>query len=87
MHSAGFSLEPRERYDILHGMTVHEPLDSPQRAKLTVEDFLLLDRSGAFDAYAKAELINGTIFVVNAQFSEHIATAGTPAVAAPASGR
>ncbi|MCW1431011.1 Uma2 family endonuclease [Novosphingobium sp. JCM 18896] len=53
-------------------MTVHEVMDSPQRAKLTVEDFLLLDRSGAFEAYAKAELIDGTIFVVNAQFSEHV---------------
>lgn len=53
-------------------MTAHEAMGAPQRAKLTVEDFLLLDRSGAFEAYAKAELIDGTIFVVNAQFSEHM---------------
>lgn len=52
-------------------MTVHEPVTTPQVAKLTAEDFLLLDRSGAFDAYAKAELINGTIYVVNAQHRPH----------------
>lgn len=38
---------------------------------LTVDDFLLLDRSGAFDAHAKSELIDGTIVVVNAQYSQH----------------
>lgn len=42
-----------------------------QVAKLTVDDFLLLDRSGAFAAYRKTELINGTIVYVNAQFARH----------------
>ena len=48
------------------------PLNAPQIASLTVEDFLLLDRSGAFDRYHKSELINGRIIVVNAQYSEHM---------------
>ena len=52
-------------------MTAQDALARPQAAKLTVEDFLLLDRSGAFAAYAKTELIDGTVFVVNAQFAEH----------------
>ncbi|RZK00812.1 MAG: Uma2 family endonuclease [Novosphingobium sp.] len=72
MHLPVLGLERSVGYDSLQGMTVHEVMDSPQRVKLTVEDFLLLDRSGAFEAYAKAELIDGTIFVVNAQFSEHM---------------
>lgn len=46
--------------------------DMPQPALLTVRDFLLLERSGAFDRYHKSELINGTIVVVNAQFSRHM---------------
>jgi len=53
-------------------LTAQQALTTPFVAKLTVEDFLLLDRSGAFDGYAKTELINGTILVVNAQFSEHM---------------
>ncbi len=52
-------------------MTAQDALARPQAAKLTVEDFLLLDRSGAFAAYAKSELIDGTVFVVNAIYSEH----------------
>ena len=49
-----------------------EALTTPRPARLTVDDFLLLSRSGAFDRYAKTELINGTVTVVNAQFSEHL---------------
>ena len=52
-------------------MTAQEALGRPQRAKLSIKDFLLLDRSGAFDRYAKTELIDGTIIVVNAQYSDH----------------
>lgn len=33
---------------------------------------MTLDRAGAFDNYSKTELIDGTIYVVNAQFSEHM---------------
>lgn len=53
-------------------MTYEQPLTVPHPVKLTVDDFMLLDRSGAFDRYAKSELIDGTIYVVNSQFSEHM---------------
>lgn len=52
-------------------MTAQDALALPFTAKLTVADYLLLDRSGAFDAYAKTELIDGAVVAVNAQFSEH----------------
>ena len=39
---------------------------------MTVDDYLLLDRSGVFDGYGKTELINGTIYFVNAQYSQHM---------------
>lgn len=53
-------------------MTALERIDArPRAARLTVADFLLLDRSGAFDAYARTELIDGAVVVVNADFSEH----------------
>ena len=53
-------------------MSLHEPITTPQPAKLSIEDFMTLDRAGAFDGYSKTELIDGTIYVVNAQFSEHM---------------
>lgn len=53
-------------------MNAQPHLTERMPAKLTVADFLLLDRSGAFDRYAKTELINGAILVVNAQFSAHM---------------
>jgi len=53
-------------------MTYEQSLTVPQPVRLTVEDYLLLDRSGAFDRYPKTELINGRILAVNAQDSEHM---------------
>jgi len=54
-------------------MTAHDRMPTRSRAvKLTVEDFLLLDRSGAFGERKKTELLDGQVFVVNAQFSEHL---------------
>lgn len=47
-------------------------LTERRAAKLTVDDFLLLDGAGAFAAYAKTELINGAIIVVNAQYALHM---------------
>lgn len=44
---------------------------NPHKVGLRVEDFLLLNASGAFDDYGKTELIDGDIYVMNAQFSEH----------------
>ena len=54
-------------------MTYEQSLTVPHPVKLTVDDFVLLEQSGAFDRYAKSELIDGTIYVVNSQFSEHMA--------------
>jgi Uma2 family endonuclease len=39
--------------------------------KLRVEDYLLLDDSGAFDGYAKTELIDGKLFFMHAQQRPH----------------
>ncbi len=45
--------------------------DTPERVRLSVDDFLLLSDRGAFDDYAKTELIDGDIYGVNAQCSRH----------------
>lgn len=52
-------------------MTVQHAISSPQRARLTVKDFLVLSESGAFDDYARTELIEGEIWVVNAIHRRH----------------
>jgi Uma2 family endonuclease len=60
-------------------MTVRELIDTstpPQPYRFSRRDYLLLSESGAFDAVAKAELIEGVIVAVNAQFSRHIRAQG-----------
>ncbi|MGF1550544.1 MAG: Uma2 family endonuclease [Sphingomonadaceae bacterium] len=52
-------------------MTAQQTLARPRPAKLTVDDFLLLDRAGAFGKYQKTELIDGQVIVVNAEYAEH----------------
>ena len=52
-------------------MTEAEAINIVQRLPLTVDDFLLLDESGAFERYGKTELIEGEIFYMNAQHSRH----------------
>jgi Uma2 family endonuclease len=52
-------------------MTVIQPVNLPRRLKLTVEQFLMLEDSGAFEGNAKTELIEGTIYAMNAQFVAH----------------
>jgi Uma2 family endonuclease len=52
-------------------MTVIQPVNVPQPVKLTVEQFEMLDGSGAFDGYAKTELIEGAIYAMNSQYSAH----------------
>ncbi len=52
-------------------MTVIQPINVPQQVKLTIEQFELLDRSGAFDRYAKTELIEGAIYGMQGQFRAH----------------
>lgn len=46
-------------------------LTNPHKVGLRVDDFLLLNASGAFDDFGKTELIDGDIYVMNARFSEH----------------
>lgn len=52
-------------------MTVIEPLNVPRPVKLSIEQFQLLEKSGAFDGYAKTELIEGAIYAMNSQFTAH----------------
>jgi Uma2 family endonuclease len=53
-------------------MTELLPLNtSPLPLKLRVEDYLLLDASGAFKSYQKTELIEGEVYFVNAQHRPH----------------
>ncbi len=53
-------------------MTELLPIDTRQRrAKLSANDFELLDRHGAFDAYRKTELIDGDIYFVHSQLRPH----------------
>ena len=55
-------------------MTVHQPIALPagsQVWQLRVQDFLLLNERGSFADYAKAELLDGEIWVVNAIHSRH----------------
>jgi Uma2 family endonuclease len=52
-------------------MTVIQPLNVPRRVKLTIEQFQMLENTGAFDGYAKTELIEGTIYAMNSQFTAH----------------
>jgi Uma2 family endonuclease len=50
----------------LQGDADHHPYLFTQR------DFVLLAENGAFDGVAKAELVQGTILAVNAQYSRHV---------------
>jgi Uma2 family endonuclease len=53
-------------------MTATVPLDtSPHPAKLSAREFWLLADAGAFAEFVRTELIEGEIFVVNAQFRRH----------------
>ncbi len=58
-------------------MNARTPLSRPQQVKLTVDDFLLLDKAGAFDGYYRTELIDGAIVTgasvaMSPQHVEHI---------------
>lgn len=43
----------------------------PAAVKLTVDDYLLLDRAGALAPYGKTELLDGVIYIVSPQHSPH----------------
>lgn len=52
-------------------MTAQDIPSTPQPAKLRVADFLLLAEAGAFRRYARTELIEGEIWVVNSVHRRH----------------
>ena len=53
-------------------MTAFDPLPIVRPLPLRVEDFLLLNDSGAFDGYGKTELIDGEVVYMNAQHRPHL---------------
>lgn len=55
-------------------MTEHSRIVDPRgpvRHRFTRNDYLLLDRAETFRKHAKTELVEGTIYAMNAQFSRH----------------
>ena len=44
---------------------------TPEKLRLRVDDFLLLNDNGAFAEYSKTELLDGEIYFRNAQHSRH----------------
>jgi len=52
-------------------MTAFVPLPIVRPLPLRVEDFLMLNDSGAFEGYGKTELIDGAIVFMNAQHRPH----------------
>eukprot|EP01037_Dinobryon_pediforme_P020747 gene20747-21447_t len=50
---------------------IPEHLIEPRKLPLRVEDFIVLQESGALDAFAKSELIDGDIYTVNAIYRPH----------------
>ncbi len=55
-------MELERPHDSFDDMTEQVPITNvPTRVKLRVEDFLSLDRDGAFDGYGKTELIDGEV--------------------------
>ena len=56
-------------------MTAQLPVSNDlQRARLTARDFWTLADSGAFEDFAKTELIEGEIWIVNSVYSWHAKT-------------
>lgn len=52
-------------------MNIERNWDGPRRVLLTIDDYALLDRSGALAEYGRTELIEGVIVAMNAQFRPH----------------
>lgn len=53
-------------------MTAQDAIQTQsEKHRITVEEFFLLDQSGAFRDFAKAELIDGEIYTMNAQHRPH----------------
>jgi Uma2 family endonuclease len=58
-----------DKFQSLNPITL--PPAKLEKAKLRVDDFLILDQSGAFDANRRIELIEGDIYYMNAQYRPH----------------
>jgi Uma2 family endonuclease len=68
-------LDVVHRRDSLRTVTYQERLQpTPQLAKLTARDFIMLAEAGAFEAYRRTELIEGEIWVLNSVWSWHAKT-------------
>lgn len=52
-------------------MNALSSLSEPEHITLRIEDFLVLEKAGAFDRFQKTELLDGEIFGVNSQFRPH----------------
>lgn len=52
-------------------MIAHDVMESPGAYRLRVADLRLLEESGAFEAFAKVELIEGVIVTLQSQCSSH----------------
>lgn len=52
-------------------VTELKPLDAPEPLKLTLADFELLHRAGAFEGYRKVELIEGVLLTMSPQQRAH----------------
>ncbi len=52
-------------------MTALESVTTARRLPLTIDDFLLLDSSGAFATYGRTELIEGEVLLMAAQHRPH----------------
>lgn len=52
-------------------MNSPSPIVGSQRVKLTIDDYLLPDRSGALADYGRTELIDGVILAVSPQYMPH----------------
>ena len=52
-------------------MNAPAALTHPEPVKLTIADFEMLEQAGAFQSYAKTELIEGVVVAMNAQFRAH----------------
>ncbi len=46
-------------------------LADPQPARFTVQECLRMDEAGVFEGHGRAELIDGKIFYINAQYRSH----------------
>ncbi|WP_294193398.1 hypothetical protein [uncultured Sphingomonas sp.] len=65
-------MEPKRTHDSFICITEQVPITNvPTRVKLRVEDYLSLDRDGAFEGYGKTELVDGELTYINTYYRPH----------------